>query len=214
MIGGFRSVLFFCFCFKIRLCDRPISGKNHFVVCFAYFSDLSYSCNICLLPSTKPPHTIAISFAILEQSTLAETGIILIFVLAGRAPLDFHSSHSPHPYSNDWSGTEKPKISSKFAKGAAWFNENCKWRSRYWYGSYNWKIAPGFRGKFSKWPLILHFDFELAIYTNVTRQHTRFRCNSLRYSKIPKSESISVGAGTYLFFSFSVQSIYFLNWLE
>ena len=56
-------------------CDRPVSGNNRLVF-FKHFSDISYS---CLLPSTKSPRIIAISFAILEQSR-----VILSFVYAGR----------------------------------------------------------------------------------------------------------------------------------
>ena len=52
-----------------------LSGTNRLVF-FEDFSDHSYS---CLLPSTKSPLIIAISFAILEQS-----GVILSFVFAGQ----------------------------------------------------------------------------------------------------------------------------------
>ena len=44
-------------------CDRPVSGNNRLVL-FEDFSDHSYS---CLLPSTKSPLIIAISFAVLES---------------------------------------------------------------------------------------------------------------------------------------------------
>ena len=71
------SIHFVCFCFlRLVACDRPVSGNNRLVF-FEYFSDHSYS---CLLPLTKSPLIIAISFAILEQS-----GVILSFVFAGQA---------------------------------------------------------------------------------------------------------------------------------
>ena len=70
------SIHFVCFCFlRLVACDRPVSGNNRLVF-FEYFSDHSYS---CLLPLTKSPLIIAISFAILEQS-----GVILSFVSAGQ----------------------------------------------------------------------------------------------------------------------------------
>ena len=56
-------------------CDRPVSGNNRLVF-FKDFSDIPYS---FLLPSTKSPLIIAISFAIREQS-----GVILSFVFAGQ----------------------------------------------------------------------------------------------------------------------------------
>ena len=75
MIGAF-SIHFVCFCvLRFVACDRPVSGNNRLVF-FEDFSDHSYS---CLLPSTKSPLIIAISFAILEQS-----GVILSFVSAGQ----------------------------------------------------------------------------------------------------------------------------------
>ena len=70
------SIHFVCFCvLRFVACDRPVSGNNRLVF-FKHFSDISYS---CLLPSTKSPRIIAISFAILEQSR-----VILSFVYAGR----------------------------------------------------------------------------------------------------------------------------------
>ena len=74
MIGAFRSTVCFCV-LRFVACDRPVSGNNRLVF-FEYFSDHSYS---CLLPLTKSPLIIAISFAILEQS-----GVILSFVFAGQ----------------------------------------------------------------------------------------------------------------------------------
>ena len=56
-------------------CDRLVSGNNRLVF-FEDFSDIPYS---FLLPSTKSPLIIAISFAIREQS-----GVILSFVFAGQ----------------------------------------------------------------------------------------------------------------------------------
>ena len=71
------SIHFVCFCVsRFVACDRPVSGNNR-PVFFTDFSDHSYS---CLLPSTKSPLIIAISFAILEQS-----GVIFSFVFAGQA---------------------------------------------------------------------------------------------------------------------------------
>ena len=71
------SIHFVCFCvLRFVACDRPVSGNNRLVF-FEYFSDHSYS---CLLPLTKSPLIIAISFAILEQS-----GVILSSVFAGQA---------------------------------------------------------------------------------------------------------------------------------
>ena len=71
------SIHFVCFCvLRFVACDRPVSGNNRLVF-FEYFSDHSYS---CLLPLTKSPLIIAISFAILGQS-----GVILSFVFAGQA---------------------------------------------------------------------------------------------------------------------------------
>ena len=69
---------FVCFCvLRFVACDRPVSGDNRLVFFEEDFSDHSYS---CLLPSTKSPLIIAISFAILEQSR-----VILSFVFAGQA---------------------------------------------------------------------------------------------------------------------------------
>ena len=86
--GPLRKHIFTCdWCISIHLklvsfcvlrflaCDRPVSGNNRLVF-FEHFSDISYS---CLLPSTKRPRIIAISFAIVEQSR-----VILSFVYAGR----------------------------------------------------------------------------------------------------------------------------------
>ena len=71
------SIHFVCFSVsRFVACDRPVSGYNR-PVFFTDFSDHSYS---CLLPSTKSPLIIAISFAILEQS-----GVIFSFVFAGQA---------------------------------------------------------------------------------------------------------------------------------
>ena len=59
------SIYFVCFCVsRFVACDRPVSGNNRLVF-FEDFSDHSYS---CLLPSTKSPLIIVISFAFLEQS--------------------------------------------------------------------------------------------------------------------------------------------------
>ena len=71
------SIHFVCFCvLRFVACDRPVSGNNRLVF-FEDFPDHSYS---CLLPSTKSPLIIAISFAVLEQSR-----VILSFVFAGQA---------------------------------------------------------------------------------------------------------------------------------
>ena len=71
------SIHFVCFCVsRFVACDRPVSGNNRLLF-LEDFSDHSYS---CLLPSTKSPLIIAISFAILEQSR-----VILSFVFAGQA---------------------------------------------------------------------------------------------------------------------------------
>ena len=78
---------FVCFCVSrfVLGFDHPVSGNNRSVY-FEDFSDLSHSClleqksTVCLLPSTKIPLIIAISFAILEQSR-----VILSFVFAGQA---------------------------------------------------------------------------------------------------------------------------------
>ena len=82
------SIYFVCFCVSRFIpCDCPVSGNNRLVF-LKDFSDLSYSCllqelnNICLLPSTKSPLIIAISFAIIEQFR-----VILTFVFAGQAGL-------------------------------------------------------------------------------------------------------------------------------
>ena len=68
VIGAFRSTLFFSMTVsRFAACDRPVSGNDQ-LVSFKAFYDLSYSCllqedsNVCLLPSTKIPLIIAISF--------------------------------------------------------------------------------------------------------------------------------------------------------
>ena len=71
VIGAFRSTLF------VSVFRGSLLSGNNRLVFFEDFSDHSYS---CLLPSTKSPLIIAISFAILEQS-----GVILSFVFAGQA---------------------------------------------------------------------------------------------------------------------------------
>ena len=80
------SIHFVCFCVsRFAACDRTVSGNDRLVF-FEAFHDLSYSCllqeysNVCLLPSTKIPLIIAISFLILEQFR-----VILNFVFAGQA---------------------------------------------------------------------------------------------------------------------------------
>ena len=66
------SIHFVCFCVL-----RFVALFRAIIDFFEDFSDRSYS---CLLPSTKSPLIIAISFAILEQSR-----VILSFVFAGQA---------------------------------------------------------------------------------------------------------------------------------
>ena len=65
------SIHFVCFCVL-----RFVALFRAIIDFFEDFSDRSYS---CLLPTTKSPLIIAISFAILEQS-----GVILSFVFAGQ----------------------------------------------------------------------------------------------------------------------------------
>ena len=89
VIGVFRSTWFvsvFQGLLIVIALFRTVSG-NDWLVLFAAFYDLSYSCllqesNVCLLPSTKIPLIIAISFAFLEQFR-----VILNFVFAGQAGL-------------------------------------------------------------------------------------------------------------------------------
>ena len=75
VIGAFSSTFFV-----------SVFQGSYRSVFFEDFSDLSYSClsqeksNVCLLPSTRMPLIIAISFAIPEQSK-----VILSFVFAGQA---------------------------------------------------------------------------------------------------------------------------------
>ena len=64
---------FVCFCVsRLVAFDHPVSGNNRSVF-FEDFSDLSYSCllqekgNVYLLPSTKTPLIIVISFAFLSS---------------------------------------------------------------------------------------------------------------------------------------------------
>ena len=88
VIGAFRSTSFvseFQGSPLVIALFRIVSGNDRLVF-FEAFYDLSYPCllqelsNICLLPSTKIPLTIAISLAILEQFR-----VILNFVFAGQA---------------------------------------------------------------------------------------------------------------------------------
>ena len=71
VIGAFRSTLF------VSVFGGSLLSGNNQLVFFKDFSDHSYS---CLLPATKSPLIIAISFAVLEQSR-----VILRFVFAGQA---------------------------------------------------------------------------------------------------------------------------------
>ena len=75
VIGAFRSTLFvslFQGSLLVISLYCTVSGNDRLVF-FEAFYDLSYSCllqeqsNVCLLPSTKIPLIIAISFAVLEQ---------------------------------------------------------------------------------------------------------------------------------------------------
>ena len=75
VIGAFRSTMFvsvFQGSLLVIALYRTVSGNDR-LVNFEAFYDLSYSCllqklsNVCLLPSTKIPLIIPISFAILEQ---------------------------------------------------------------------------------------------------------------------------------------------------
>ena len=109
------SIQLVCFVFQGSLpCDRPVSGNNRpvYILFFADISDLSFSChlleerNVCLLPSTKNPLTVAISFAILEQSRV-------ILSQAGRARYIVICVNPAFTKMID--GTEKTKLSSKFA---------------------------------------------------------------------------------------------------
>ena len=70
VIGAFRSTLF------VSVFRGSLLSGNNRLVFFEDFSDHSYS---CLLPSTKSPLIVAISFAILEKSRA-----ILSFVFAGQ----------------------------------------------------------------------------------------------------------------------------------
>ena len=67
-------------------CDRPVSGNNRLVF-FEDFSDIPYS---FLLPSTKSPLIIAISFAIREQSGVIHAGqdrrVLFIVICINSAP--------------------------------------------------------------------------------------------------------------------------------
>ena len=86
-------------CFKVRC---PVSGNNRLVF-FEDFSDHSYS---CLLPSTKSPLIIAISFAILEQS-----GVILSFVFPGQAVRYNEFGYKSSNKKNDCQDSPTQKIS-------------------------------------------------------------------------------------------------------
>ena len=81
------SIHFVCFCFSssllvIALFQAIIDqfSSKIFLMFLILTSLLQEQSNVCLLPSTKSPLIIAISFAILEPPTF-----ILSFVLAGQA---------------------------------------------------------------------------------------------------------------------------------
>ena len=100
------SIHFVCFCvLRFVACDRPVSGNNRLV----FFEDFSHHSYSCLLPSTKSPLIITISFAILEQSR-----VILSFVFADQARqvLCIVTCINSAPHSNDW---RNRKTHSKFA---------------------------------------------------------------------------------------------------
>ena len=66
---------FVCFCvLRFVDCDQPVLGNNRLVF-FEDISDHSYS---CLLPSTKSPLIIMISFAILEQSRVIIFSVLFL----------------------------------------------------------------------------------------------------------------------------------------
>ena len=106
VIGGIRSVWIVSVFQGLLLVIVP------FRAIVENFSELAYSChlqeqsNVCLLPSTKIPLTIAISFAIDSQ---------FCFCGPSWASAFKHCDlHWPRLHSKDWR-TEKPKIPSKHA---------------------------------------------------------------------------------------------------
>ena len=113
---------FVCFVFQgSSLCDRPVSGNNRLVKfasqIFLIFLILVTSKNNATSASSlrqKSLLTIAISFAILEQSKV-------ILSKAGRTRYIVICINPAFTKMID--GTGEPKIPSKFAKGAARYNE-------------------------------------------------------------------------------------------
>ena len=128
MIGGFRSVLvvlsFKVCCFVIVL-FRAIIDWLSLLLSFFFFVFLILVTfkNKAMSDSflwQRNPLTIAISFAILEQSRVilsqAERAICYIVICINPA------------FTKMFDGTGKPKIPSKFAKCTAWYNKfHCKY---------------------------------------------------------------------------------------
>ena len=102
-------------------CTVQNKGITLSLLCVFFSSSLFLSLarisNVCLLPSTKNPLAITISFAILEQSRV-------ILSQAGRGRYIVICFNPTFTKMID--GTEKPKIPSKFAIRTAQYNKFCR----------------------------------------------------------------------------------------